>query len=373
MKPDWLQTASRLPPSAYRRYLVASGWKEGDALNDRHWRYHRNEHEQDVVVEIPRRQDFVDYGRRVAEVIEVLSLVERRAARAIVFDLGQPEADVLAFRFAGADTESGTISISDSARIREARKQLLLAAAHSIIEPRAHHPRLSRAEAVAFVDTCREAPTRSGSYVSPILVPVSPAVGGPAIEDPFARRVTRLMATALNQAADALTAGEDQRLLEGAKAGLSSNFLAALSALHPPGGQGYTEIAFTWAARRPVATTVPPVRFDHRLFAPLGEAARVLKATSPAPGTEIEGYVRTLDREATDPSQPGEVVLLATVDDRPHTVKVYISLSPGAYAQAMDLHQKAARVRVSGTLVKEGRRHILRSPGELVAVPDDED
>jgi hypothetical protein len=223
------------------------------------------------------------------------------------------------------------------------------------------------------MNSCREAPTRPGSYVSPILVPVSPAVGEFAIEDPFPRKVTRLIATALYQAADALTAGEDQRLLEGANVGLSSNFLDALSSLHPPGGQGFTEIALTWAARRPVSTTPAPVRLDHRLFAPLGEAARVLKATSPAPGTEIEGYIRTLDRAATDPSKPGEVVLLATVDDRPHTVKIYITLSPEAYTQAMELHQKAARVRVSGTLVTEGRRHILRAPGELVAVPEDDD
>jgi hypothetical protein len=370
VRPDWFKVASRLPPSAFRRYLMASGWAEVESPQDNYWSYQQVRDGHDVTVDVPRWPEFVDYGRRVVEVIDILSAVEQRSAREILFDLGQPEADVLGFRFGGAETESGTISVNDSVRIREAQKRLLLAAAHSIIEPRANHPRLSRAEAVAFVDTCREGPTRPGSYIAPILVPVSPSVGQLDIEDPFPRKVTRLMATALARASDALTSGEDQLLLEGAHEGLSSNFLAALADLRPPGTQGFTEIAFTWAARRPAPPGRCKVRLDQRLFAPLGEAARVLKASSPAPGTEVEGYVRTFDREATDPSQPGEIALIATVDERPPAVKVYITLDQDAYARAMELHREAKRVRVTGTLIKEGRRYVLRSPGELSVVPD---
>ena len=170
MTPEWLEASRQLPPSVYRRYLVGAGWEELEA-DERRWRYRRSVRDQEVCVEVPRKQDYADYSRRVAELIElieILALVEERPASAIVFDLGQAETDVLAFRFGGPETRSGTISISDSARIRAAQKQLLLAAAHSVIEPRIHHPRLSRAEAVDFVDSCREAP---GSYVSPILVP----------------------------------------------------------------------------------------------------------------------------------------------------------------------------------------------------------
>lgn len=373
MNSDWFETARRLPPSAYRRYLSARGWREGKAGSDRFWRYQTTVGAAEVSVDVPRHPELPDYGRRVAELLEVLAAADRRSPRALLFDLGQPDADVIGFRFAGADTESGTISIADSGRIRDAQRRLLLSTAHSTLEPRAHHPRLSRSEAVAFVESCREAPSHPGSFISPILVPVSPALGDAPVDDPFPRRVTLLLATALNRTAEALSAGEDERLLDGADDGLSANFLGALAELRPPGGQGFTEIALSWAARRPAPSIPAKVRLDHQLFAPLGEAARVLKATSPSPGTEIEGYVHTFERKATDPSQPGEIALLATLDDHPHTVKVHITLDPQAYARAMELHREAKRVRVTGTLAKEGRRHVLRSPGDLVVVRDDED
>jgi len=369
MRPKWQRVAGGLPPSAYRRYLKAKGWREADQ-HERSWRYELPTFERGVDVEIPKDSSFADYDRRVREVIEILELVEKRTADELVFDLGQPEADVLAFRFGGASTESGTVSVTDSARIHEAQKQLLLSIAHSVIEPRVHHPRLSKAEAVQFVESCREAPPRPGSYVSPILVPVTPVVGEREIEDPFPRKVTKLLANALGSAEGALTAGDDERLLEGAETGLSSNFLAALAELRPPGDQGFTEVNFTWAARRPVPLVATRVRFDHRLFASLSEAARVLKETAPVPGTEIEGYVRSLDRGPDAPK--GEIVVLATVDERPHTVKVYVTLDPDEYQRAVESHQQGARIRVSGTLAKQGRRYVLRSPGELLTVPDDD-
>ncbi|MCX4241638.1 hypothetical protein [Paraliomyxa miuraensis] len=374
MKPDWASDAARLPPSALRRYLVAAGWVDDDENESAtYWSYSRATPQGQVSVEVPKRQDFVDYDRRVAELIEILTLVEKRSARAIIFELGQPGADVLSFRYHGAETEDGTISVDDGIRIREERRRLLLSTAHSVIEPLPHHPRLSRSEPAAFIASCREAPSRIGSYLSPVLVPVSPEVGDAEVEDPFSRRVTTMLANALHIAAEALSAGDDKHLLRGAEKGLSSNFLAALSGLRPP-GRGTLVIGFSWAARRrPPSLPFRSVTFDHRVFEPLGEIARVLRESSPSPGTVVEGYVASFDREATDPTQPGDVVLIATIEDRPGTPKVHMKLSQEAYAQAMLAHREARRVRVMGTLIKEGRRYVLRDPGGFGVISESED
>jgi hypothetical protein len=374
MKPEWSDEAARLLPSALRHHLVATGWRDvatGEAA--RHWRYAFDTPQGSVCVDVPKSMDFVDYPRRVVELIEVLSLVEQRPARSIVFELGQPEADILSFRLKGAETNDGTISLDDGIRIREERRRLLLATAHSVIEPLPHHPRLSRVEPMEFLAACRELPPKIGSYLSPVLVPVSPEVGDAALEDPFSRRVTKLLASALYATAEALNAGEDGRLLHGAELGLSSNFLAALAGLRPP-GRGTLEIGFSWAARRRAPSlTFRTVSFDHRFFEPLREVARVLRESSPSPGTVVEGYVASFDREATDPTRPGEVVVIASMEDRPGTPKVHMELSPDAYAQAILAHQTARRVRVTGTLTREGRRYVLRDPGGFGVISSAED
>lgn len=374
MKPDWSDEAARLLPSALRHHLAATGWRDVEANEAaRYWRYAIDTPRGQVSVDVPRSTGFIDYDRRVVELVEVLALVEQRSARSIVFELSQPEADILSFRFTGAETNDGTISIDDGIRIREERRRLLLSVAHSVIEPLPHHPRLSRTEPLELLAACRELPPKVGSYLSPVLVPVSPEVGDASLEDPFSRRVTKMLASALHTTADALNAGEDGRLLQGARLGLSSNFLAALSGLRPP-GRGTLEIGFSWAARRKApAFRFRAISFDHRVFDPLREVARVLRESSPSPGTMVEGYVASFDREAKDPTRPGEVVVIATMEDSPGTPKVHMELSPEAYAQAIVAHQTARRVRVTGTLTREGRRYVLRDPGGFGIVSGAED
>jgi hypothetical protein len=374
MKPDWADDAARLLPSTLRHHLAAHGWRDVTTLETSSvWRYAFDTPQGTVLVDVPRNTGFVDYSRRVVELVETLALFEKRPARSIVFELGQPEADIVSFRFEGAETNDGTISLDDGIRIREERRRLLLATAHSVLEPLPHHPRLARTEPLELLASCRELPPKVGSYLSPVLVPVSPEVGDATLEDPFSRRVTKLLASALYVTAEALNAGEDRRLLDGAEQGLSSNFLAALSGLRPP-GRGTLEIGFSWASRRkPPSFPFRMLSFDHRVFDPLREIARVLRETSPSPGTMVEGFVASFDREATDPTKPGEVVLIVDLEDRPGTRMVHMKLSPEAYAQAIAAHQAARRVRVMGTLTREGRRYVLREPGGFGVVSNAED
>ena len=372
MRPLWAKQAGQLLPSVLRRYLSTAGW----AVSERKkaWRFSTEIPAGQVYVDVPRSQDFVDYERRVVELVEALAVAEDRSALEILLNLANPTSDSLAFKFASPDTGAGTISVSDGCRIRNAQKQLLLAAAHSVVEPQAHHPRLSRAEAVTFLDTCREAPSQQGSFVTNIIVPVAPPVGQLPLDDPFPRQVTSLLARALYETSEAISSGDDNRLLEGARHGLSSNLLKALSDLHPPGQSGTLDIGFSWASGRPAPRLHRRVRFDHSFFPSMQEAARFLRETSPMPGTMVEGYFAGFERDAHDASRPGEVALLATLDEHPgQTKKVYLTLSPSAYEEASQAHIDAAKVRVTGTLIKEGRRYVLRSPGEVERIPEEED
>lgn len=372
MRPSWVKQASQLLPSVLRRYLVTAGWEPSE--RKKAWRFSKEVVlGTEVYVDVPKSQDFADYERRVVELVEVLAAAEERSPFELLLSLADPTSDKLAFRFASPDTGAGTISISDGCRIRDAQRRLLLSAAHSVVEPQAHHPRLSRTEAVAFLETCREAPSQRGSFVSNIVIPVAPPVGQLPLDDPFPRQVTSLLARALHEISEAISTGDDERLLKGARNGLSSNLLTALSDLHPPGQRGTLDVGFSWAPGRPAPRYHRRVRFDHSFFPNMAEAARFLRETSPMLGTTVEGYFAGFERDPQDPSRPGEVALLATIDEHPgQTKKIYMTLSQSAYSEAWHAHKNAAKVRVTGTLIKEKRRYVLRNPGEVEVVPEEE-
>jgi hypothetical protein len=372
MTRGWQYSLEALEPAVFRRYLRARGWKESTTPGEAMHRYALDVENRQVQVEIPTVSTFADYERRIGEAMEIIAAVESRTPLDVLANLRRPQSDVVRFRIDGQETSGGTIGLDDAIRLREGRKRMLLAMAHSVVEPLPHFARLTRTDPVEFVNSCREAPARAGSYVSEVFVPVAPSMGSLGLDDPFARKVTTKLARALGRTASALNAGNDEELLHGAADGLSSNFLAALASLRPAGG--VLEVGLEWAGSRPAPDLpVCTTRFAPDVFAPLEEAARVLRDQAEVPGYELEGYIAALRRDENDPTAPGEVVVAATLEDRPGTSKVYLTLDSRQYALAIEAHRTTTRIRVDGTLTRQGRRTILRHPENLRGLPDDDE
>jgi hypothetical protein len=365
----WLRNTTALEPSALRRYLRARNWTERSPAEARAHVYAQALDDTSVEVEIPAHTRFADYARRIGEAIEIVAAFEKRDPVEILANLRRPESDVVRFTLDGQETAMGTIGIDDAIRLREARKKMLLAVAHTVLEPLPHFPRLGRADPLDFVASCREGPTRVGSYVSEVLVPVSPAIGELELDDPFSRKVTTRLARALARTERALDSGDDEDLLRGAADGLSSNFLGALASLRPSGG--VLEVALDWAGGRKTPSIPTPVtRFAPHVFGALEEAARVLTESVNVPGYELEGFIAHLRRDEKDPGAPGEVVVVASIEERPGTSKVVLELPSESYDLALEAHRKASRIRVVGTLAKQGRRLVLLQPEGLTELPE---
>jgi hypothetical protein len=360
----WTTRAAALDPATFRRYLRGTGWTELPLPHSRVWRFVHRSPEGEVTTEIPTDAAFLDYAKRLHEALDALSFVEQRPPEAIVATLEHPDVDRLQLRLTGESVQDGTIPLQDALRIRSARKQLLLAAAHSALEPRPWFSRLGRAEPLELLAVCREAPPQVGSFVSEVLIPVSPALPplSEEVEAPFARRTTALLARALLTVSDLIARGDDTALLQHAQDGVSANLLAALAELGPPDERGALEFTMSWTPRRPAPDLAKrPIRFDRSALRLVGEAARVLRETSEAPGSELEGFIARLERSTPDdPTAPGVLVLATALEGRPGTSRVQLHLPPDLYQRAVEAHQHAARVRVTGTLVREGRRSSLR-------------
>jgi len=361
-----------LRPVDVQQYLQNHHWQAiSEPKNDvMRYRLAEASSSKEVVVEVLLDPSFADYTRRTAELVDVLSRLEQRSPLEIIDVLSMPPADILQFRICSDLVASGTIPIDDAIRFRQAQRQLLLASAHSALEPRDYYPRLSKAPAVELLSACREGQTARGSYLTRLLVPVAPALGVLPFEEPLGRKTTRLLSTALQEASRILSSGRYERLLEHAAQGLSANFLRALADLKPPGERSFLDFDIHWASSRPLPPAIQGrVRLQEGVFAALTAAAATLSERSPSLGYEIEGYVALLARTAEKADQPGQVQIATTLDDRPGTVMVRVELAPEDYRAALNAHAAAQRVKVLGTLRREGRSWILLQPTGFEVLP----
>jgi hypothetical protein len=343
-------------PEDAQQYLKHAGWKRADER-----RYpgsvlytHAVSRSGEVSVQVVIDPTLADYKRRTAELVEVLAAFEHRSPLDVVSDLLLPPSDILHCRIHSDAVQSGLIPLDDSIRIRQAQRQLLLACAHSELEPKNHYPRLAQTEATDLVRACREGPTARGSYLTTLVVPVDPAVGQLST-DPYPRRVTRRLMEALGETARLCETQDTDGLLARAKVGISANFLLALSELRPPGERSFVELHVSWSRARPAPVIErPKVRFSEGVFGLLAGAGEALRDRSPTPGVEVEGFVVRLARGA-EVQEAGDAVIAGVLADRAGTSTVHVQLEPGDYAAAIDAHKEGLRVRVSGTLKVERR------------------
>lgn len=372
-----LDGLSALRPFEVQMHLISTGWRLL-RTHDEVARYvPPNESRGTVVVDLLLDTTYADYVPRMAELVNALAAWERRSAMQVLDDLLCPPSDVWRFRFIAPTFEGGSMQIDDAIRIRYASRQLLLSAAHATIEQRAHYPRMTVAQATELLASCREGQTERGSYISRLLVPVPPEVQWdlpqPEVAEstePYPRRVTRTMMTALNGVAEAVHAGATEKLLQLVDLGVSANFLASLADIAPrSSGTATVELSVAWSrSRRPPSGLPTSVSFHEGFFPLFREAARVLRNRSESPNTAIEGYIIRL--ESADLERPGRIVVATKLELRQGLTPVAIEVQPTEYTRAIEAHRRGARIKVIGTLSKRGRSWFLERPAPFEVLSD---
>lgn len=303
-----------------------------------------------------------DYRERMSEVVDLLAKIEKRPTIQVLNDLLTPPADVARFRISGDGMAAGVVSLVDSLRIRSAVGELLLATAHSALQPRAHHPQLSLSAAKELLGQCYEGPFERSSFVASVVVPVPPTIGGEPDSEPYPRRVTQLLMHALHRAAEAAEHGHPGELLRLVDDGISSNFLEALAALSPPTSRAIVDATISWSPLRPAPRTATNrVRIHAESFPLFAEAARVLRERRIRPGAELSGYVMSVTRGDNAVMTAGKVIVACDLEGVARTAKVQMMLPAELYQIALDAHARARMVRAIGTLRHEARSWTLEN------------
>lgn len=366
------EALAAISPAALSAYARAAGWVKGEAYGD-HSDVYAREGAPEIVV--PRIESLGDYPNVVSRLIEIFAEAAGTDALSLYRDLVVADRDVVRVR-AVPEGGDGTVTLGDGVCLITAARDMMLAAACSLREPRPSYRAGANREAGDYLRKVKLGQTEQGSYVVTLLTPVVPpslqrtVLFDSMLDDqPFGRQVTRRLAEALRAAREAAerTSGGDGAAFPGAVGrGVSANLCEALAAaIEPFHG---TDVSLTWARTRPMEKARETVRFGASDAPILREAARCFREREPRPDVSLIGHIRRLRRD--DGETDGTISLRTYIDGR--ALSVAAVLDHPDYDRAIQAHKSAALVVVAGDLERFGQRWRLRNP-RIVDVALDED
>ena len=361
-------------PLALSAYARVAGWSRSDAYGG-----YSDVYEGSGLPEIiiPRTQRLGDYSQVVAQLIGIFAQVAHVDEAILYNDLVVADRDVTRVRVNDGDV-NGSISLEQGPNLVSGARDMLLAAACSLHEPRPVYRAGANREANDYLRRVRLGQTEHGSFVVTLLSPViPPPIQEPLLpdlgihNDPLERRVTRRLTQALSaiHGATARTMGGDTAAFTHAvPEGASANLCEALAQMI----ESYEslDVSTTWARSRPVQRPRDAVRFTRDDALILREAARSFRNREPRLDFTLFGSVQRLKRD--DSETDGTVTLRAHIDGRTQSVTAVLSESD--YDRAIVAHRVKAPVIVQGDLGRFGQRWRLVNPriAEVILGEDEE-
>lgn len=357
-------------PSSLSAYARAAGWTKVDA-----YREHSDVYTGDGLPEVilPRTKSLKDYTAVVVELVEIFARVAEVDEHALYRDLVTSDRDVVRVRIADGN---GTVDINEGADLVAGARDMLLAAACSVQDPRPVYRTGANREANEFMKQVRLGQTEAGSFVVTLLSPiVPPPVASTLFEEfefaamPMARRVTSRLSEALQSCKTAIektVSGEEGAFGDSVGEGVSANLCDSLVQIIEPFKA--LDISVTWARTQPMKSVRQVVNFIDEDVAVLREAAFSMRGRLSKPEERLFGYVLRLKRSETE--EDGTVTIRASVDRKSQSVTTV--LDHVDYSRAVQAHDKRFPIITEGDLERMGQRWRLLNPRIVEVIGDEE-
>ena len=361
-----------IAPMALSAYSSAAGWAKSETFGD-HSDVYVGAGLPEIIV--PRTQDLGDYADVVSRLIEIFAHVAEVDELTLYNDLIVADRDVVRARADNSDSD-GSVDISEGADLVSGARDMLLAVACSLFEPRPLYRIGANKDANEILGQMRLGQTERGSFVITLLTPViPPQLQEPLLPDidldddpPLHRQLTRRLANALSevrQATEKASVGYREAFEKSVSAGSSANLCEALAQMIEPFPS--LDVSMTWARTRPMKSPRNTVRFSKADVPILREAARSFRNQEPKLDSRLFGSIQRLKRD--DSETDGTVTLRASVDGK--TQSVTAVLNPSDYNRAIEAHRKRAPVIAEGDLDRFGQRWHLVNPRITEVIMDD--
>lgn len=363
-----------IPPTDLRDYLKSMGWSPlQEAFQQRLYVLENPRFPQRQMV-FPMDEDAPDYLDSSEIVVRKISdLLQQepdriRAAALLAKD------DVLRIRIA-SPVDSEGLPLAFAGNLLVATQRLLKSSACTVLRPRPHHPRLTLAEAVSLMDSCKLGQTEVGSFVLKVSCPVEALdlqgtldLGEEFRHYPFVRQVTLTLYKSIQALLDAIERDDLGALIQNNKNGdaplLSSNLCEAVVQLQDDSLRNSVDVSFDWSALYPVSDPNRKrlLRIQRDYFPRIEEVRRELRATEGDVEDIFVGTVERLDGEMSSETgkRSGEVILAIFSHDG-ETIKVRTSLNEEQYAVADEAHMSHGKY-----VVVCGRLRPGRQPRQLI-------
>ena len=358
-------------PAALSVYARVAGWRRLEPYG-----VHSDVYEGTGLPEIiiPRTEHLGDYASVVATLVETFAEVAEQDALTTYRDLVTADRDVIRIRAIDRD-HGGSLPVSAGADLVCCARDMVLAAACSLDNPRPLYRPGANREANEYLQRVRLGQIDQGDFVITLLGPVvSPPVQTSLVSDtspcsdPIERRVTRRLAEALaaaRKATDDTNGGNSVAFLASVDHGVSANLCEALATLAET--LPALDISLVWARTWPRDEARTATRFAAHDAPILREAGGALRSLEPQPGVVLVGLVQRPTRDEADTD--GAVTLRISIDGSNQSVVTVLPQSD--YHRAIEAHKTKSPVVVRGDLERSGQRWCLLNPSiEDVIVTD---
>ncbi|WP_423379563.1 hypothetical protein [Burkholderia sp. LMG 32019] len=354
---------SLVEPTDLRDVAKANGWTLiEEAISDRLYVMENPAHSRRQLV-FPMETSVRDYAESMQLAMETFAQLQRVELRQLFAEVLSARDDVLRYRITADSRTDEGIPLTFAESMLSGASMLLLASAHTVLRPRAHHPRLTRTEAQRLVEHSRFRHTQHGSFVLSVSSPVGLDVQVPlplegANSRPFVRQATLAARQSLQQLVQAIEADRLDDFVESQKTGtpsVSSNLCEAVGRLYDEDLENNIDIVFSWA---PVLPLEPQergrdvLRIQRDYFPRIEEVRRELRSVETPRTESFVGTVERLGGElGPDGLRSGEVVLSLLLPEEGQSVAARVTLDSTQYQQAIQAHSSgSAYVQVHGTL-----------------------
>ncbi len=349
-----------------RAYLLSKGWKTKPFKRPQviYFEGPLDDEGCPLVLLLPASEHLRDYPLRIEEILNTLTILEKRPAAEIVRNIVTPTSDIIHLCLESPETRTGTLELGFVERFFSSMKDLLVFAACAQFEPKAFYPRALK-RAVQFADKCRYRPAPTGSFRVDIEAPITPPANDIQIQladYPIERLVLTSLIGGLGELQKAIDVGQTSTLLAQPPRRINANICEAILGMKPDAPDVSWEVSISWSPAWPIDDVSLPqsVRFENRSFEQIDAIGRALRVGNQPRQRLLRGRVVRLS--GRDPlygeSGPLTVLLAVETDGAPSNVEIV--LDPEQYQQAGAAHLGGQRIAVRGILDRIGRRwHLL--------------
>lgn len=337
-----------------RKYVALHGWhyaEEFDGLN----LYRRNDDELAELV-VPKSKSVRGANRAVWESLVVLAEQKGVAPDEIARKLLNIDYDVVEVTIASPSSHDGALPIQYAVSMFRAITEAISASAHSVLEPKRHHPRLGKKEAIDYLNTCRFGQTRVGSFTATAQCPLKSSDHSRQLnlfEHGFGRETITAFASSLqviagncqarsSEFAPNIYASDDDSISL-----VSGNLCKAISDMDPRDGAVTFDI--DWSEVLPVSLSFKPVRFEHEDFERIAKYSDQLRydASTAPERRQFIGYIEDCHNTSVADGKDGEVRVRVLLEEGDSTIKIDLAIDE--YKAAVAAHLESQPVAFEGT------------------------